>query len=411
MKHFFMKKYIFSGIFLFILFAFGIMNFIYQMDKMNITFEKYGKIINLDDIKKLISKVEDTANDQLLSKMRFIEIYGYLQKLMGKNEINNWSYVKDQNGYIHYGSFYQEDDKELKEYAKQIRRLKENVQSKGTKILFMNPPGKYVPDISKFNKGIPIRDTNQIQDEFLLYLHNNGVETLDLRKPILESGLPYEKLFYKTDHHWTIEASFLAFCIIVEDMESRYGIELDPTGFYRDLNNYHIYQYKKSMLGSMGRNVGINYSDLDDFTLITPKFETDLIWEAKDLDGDKKYKKGSFEEAILQLQLLASSNIYSISKYDTYIETINPWDKITNNNNPNGLKILCIRDSYFSPTLSFLAPLCSEIHMIWPLATSNEVNIEKYINENYFDYIFIELYPHNIKKEAFTFFKMNKKIK
>ncbi|MFZ2539980.1 MAG: hypothetical protein WAX04_13955, partial [Oscillospiraceae bacterium] len=143
--------------------------------------------------------------------------------------------------------------------------------------------------------------------------------------------------------------------------------------------------------------------------LITPKFKTELIWEAKDLDGRLKSKKGSFEQSILQLDLLYSSKIYSVSKYDAYIETINPWDKITNKKNPDGPKILCIRDSYFSPTLSFLSPLCSEIHMIWPLATSNAVDIEKYLDDNTFDYIFIELYPHNIKEEAFPFFESEDK--
>lgn len=409
MKQFFMKKYIFAGIFLFILFAFGIANFIYQFDEMNKIFGKYGKVTNQSDVKKLISKVEETADGELLCKINFIETYGYIQKLLGKSEIDNFTYGKDKKGYLNYASFYREDDPNLKEYAKRIRRLKQSLESKGTKVLFINPPEKYVPNISVFDKGFPINDTNKIQDEFLLYLHNNDVETLDLRKTILESGLPYEKLFYKTDHHWTVEAAFLAFRALVADMESRYGVKLDPKGFYRDLNNYNKYCYNQSMLGSMGRNSGINYSGLDDFTLITPKFQTNLLWEAEDVDGDKKHKEGSFEESILQLDLLSSSEIYSISKYDTYIEAINPWDKITNNNNTHGLKILCIRDSYFSPTLSFLAPLCSEIHMIWPLATSNRVDIEKYLAKYKFDYVFIELYPHNIKEEAFPFFKSEKK--
>lgn len=405
MKHFFMKKYIFGGIFLLIIFGFSVMNFISEFGEMGKTFDKYGKINNRNDVKKLINKIESTANNELLGKMNFIETYGYMQKLMGKNEINSWSYIKDKDGYLNYVNFYKEDNSKLKEYAKQVRRLKEKVESKGEKFLFINPPGKYTKNISRLQKGYPINDMSAVQDEFLFYLTENGVETLDLREKILKSGLSYDKMFYKTDHHWTIESSFVAFSSIVDEMDKRYGLKLDPNGFYRDLNNYNIKYYPQSMLGSMGRNVGINYGGLDDFTLISPKFETSLIWEAKDLDGDKKRKEGSFEKSILQLDKLVSSKIYSISKYDTYIETINPWDKITNEKNKNGPKILCIRDSYFSPTLSFLSPLCSEIHMIWPLATSNNVNIEKYIEENNFDYVFLELYPYNIKEEAFTFFK------
>ncbi len=409
MKHFFMKKYIFAVVFLCILFGFGIANFVYQFDELSTTINKYSKFTEKNDIKTLISKVTNTINGELLGKINLVEAYGYIQELMDKNEIDNFSYAKDENGFLNYTSFYKEDDARLMQYAKQVRRLKESAEKKGTKTLFINPPDKYTEGFSQFDNGFPANDTNTTQDEFLTYLHNNGVPTLDLRKPILESGLPYEKLFYKTDHHWTVEAAFIGFCAIVEDMESRYGVQLDPDGFYRDLNNYDTYYYPQSMLGSMGRGSGINYSGLDDFTLITPKFKTDLTWEAQDLDGDKKMKTGSFEESILQLDLLSSKKVYSISKYDTYIETINPWDKITNNNNPNGPKILCIRDSFFSPTLSFLSSLTSEIHMIWPLATSNPIDIDEYLENNEFDYIFIELYPHNIKEEAFTFYKSENK--
>lgn len=405
MKHFFMKKYIFAGIFLVILFTFGITNFMYQFDGIKTTFKKYGKITNQSDVKNLISEVEATANDGLLFKINFIETYGYIQKLLGKSEIDNFTYGKDKNGYLNYASFYREDNSKLMLYAQQMRRLKESVESSGTKTLFINLPGKYEPNNSVFDSGFPVKDPNLVQDEFLLNLQSNGVETLDLRKPILESGLPYDKLFYKTDHHWTIDAAFLGFRAILSDMKSRYGLNVDPDGFYSDINNYNKYTYPKSMLGSMGRNTGINYSGLDDFTFITPKFKTDLVWESINLEGVKKRKEGSYEEAVLQLDLLTtSSKIYSVSKYDAYSQ-INPWDKITNKNNPNGPKILCIRDSYFSPTLSFLAPICSEIDMIWPLASSNKVDIDKYIKENKFDFIFVELYPDNINDEAFTFFK------
>lgn len=409
MKQFFIKKYIFAIIFLLILFGFGIFNAVNQFDEMKKTINKNSNIKKYDDIKKLIKKVENTTNSELLGKMYFIEAYGYTQELLGKKEIDNYKYIKDNNGFLYYASFYREKDESLKEYAKQIRRLKESVENKGTKTLFINTPEKYNKDYSDFNKGYPISDTNKIQDEFLMYLHNNRVDTLDLRNEILNSGLPYDKLFYKTDHHWTVEASFIGFSKIVDEMNSKYNANLDPEYFYRDINNYNQYSYPQSMLGSMGRNTGINFSGLDDFTLIVPKFKTNLVWEAKDLDGEKKYKKGSFDKSLLQMDLLTANKPYSISKYDTYIETINPWDKIVNKNNPKGPKILCIRDSYFSPTLSFMSSVCSEIHMIWPLATSNAVNIEDYIKKNDFDYILVELYPHNIKKEAFTFFKADNK--
>lgn len=404
MKRYFAKKYIFAGIFIVLLYTISIINISGGLGSVKEVLNKYGKTLDYAKAKELVVKLESTINDNLVGKMKFIESYGYIQRLLGKNELDNFSYVKDRNGFLNYASFYRESDPMISEYAKRVRRLKESLPGE-TKVLFISPPSKYSMVNSDFPSGFPVNDPSDRQDELLLKLLENGVDTLDLRPPLEKSGLSYEKSFYKTDHHWSIEAAFIAFSAIVEEMNSKYGLNLDSDGFYRDLQNYNVQEYPESMLGTMGRSTGITYGGLDDFTLIWPKFETDFIWEGVNEEGEKKHKEGSFEESLLQLEVLNNENPYSYSKYDTYIDCVNAWDKIVNKNNPEGLKILCIRDSYFSPTMSFLSSLCSEIHMIWPLASGNKIDVEEYLEDNSFDYIFVELYPYNIEEKAFPYFK------
>ena len=71
----------------------------------------------------------------------------------------------------------------------------------------------------------------------------------------------------------------------------------------------------------------------------------------------------------------------------------------------HGKKIFMIRDSYFSPVISFLTPMCGRIDAIWSLEDSKELDIEQYIKENRFDCIIIEMYPYNIEDKAFRFFE------
>ena len=64
-----------------------------------------------------------------------------------------------------------------------------------------------------------------------------------------------------------------------------------------------------------------------------------------------------------------------------------------------------IRDSYFSPVISFMIPMCGQIDAIWSLEEMEELDIEQYIRDNRFDCIIIEMYPYNIGDDAFQFFK------
>lgn len=402
MKNYILKKRIFAVVFLIVIFSFSVINFIHSYEPL--------KVLLTDSEREeavTVAELETSINENLYGRMMFIETYGFVQLLLDKKENNNFSNIVDEAGFLHYASFYREDDSCIFEYAMRLKRLQDCVKPNNTKVLFVVPPGKYCSDITTFREGLLVNDPNPMVDELLFYLNRLGVETLDLRESIPNETLSYEEVFYKTDHHWTIPAAFQATGEVVEKIEESFGEDLDPEDYYTDIRNYDVVTYKRRMLGSMGRKTGAVFSGLDDFTAIWPHYQGNF--SRNSLIGDSLREEdleGNFVEALIDLELLLEQDdVYSETQYSMYLHGINIYEHIINNEKPDGPSFLMIRDSYFSPVITFMMPMCGQIDAIWSLEETEEINIETYVKEKKFDYIIIEIYPYNIEDRAFNFFK------
>ncbi|MDD6305448.1 MAG: DHHW family protein [Clostridiales bacterium] len=405
MTQYILRKRIFAVVFLIAIFGFSAVNFVHSYEPLK---EKVLEIVrNKEEFSvEKVAELETVITENMYGRMEFIETYGFVQTLLDKRECNNFSYIKDEEGFLHYASFYREEDNRLFEYAMRVKRLQDYAKTKGTKVLFVVPPGKYDKNYTKFRTGMPVNDPNYIVDEMMFYLNRLGVETLDLRECMPSEELTYEETFFKTDHHWTIPAAYYATCKIVEKMEDSFGVDLDPENYYTDVNNYDMVTYRKGMLGSMGRKTGANFCGIEDFTALWPHFEGSYTRVCMSENGKTNEKEGSFTECLMETSVLTEkTDIYSDSQYSLYLNGLRVYEKITNNENPEGCRIFMIRDSYFSPVMAFMMPMCGQIDAIWSLENTDELDIESYIKENEFDYIMIEVYPYNINSSAFNFFK------
>ena len=393
----------------------------------------FGRSKSFLEFKNYILDFEKHMGETLLGKYYFIGAYAYIQRVLGKEETDNFWVVRDRKGRLNYANFYPDDVTNVEECARRIRRMKESVADKGTRVFFVNPPALYVRNKQQYSPGLPYGDHNFLQDSFLYQLRRYGIDYIDLRDSLARhDGLEY---FYLTDHHWTIETSFAAFTDMVSWMERTYQTDVDRGGYYRDINNYMLKQYPQSSLGSMGRATGANFSGFDDFTVIWPKFDvnTDFTYEGHFMETYRpEPKRGTYTRALLAPEFLRTDDPYMVDLYAFYQGGIKSSDKIVNHKNPEGPRILLIRDSFFLPVAVFMAPLFSEIHMFWPStgemtfdgeiyndveapynaapayneASANKVsyNIEAYLKDNIFDYIIIEMYQENLKLESFSFF-------
>ncbi len=405
MKLYMIKKRIFAAVFLVGILSFSVLNFINSREELSelLGMETWSSYA---DVLKVPKELDAEITENLYKRMNFIEGYAYVQTLLGKRESNNFSYIKDEDGFLHYASFFREEEKDLFEYALRLKRMQDYVSQNGTKLIFVVTPGKYVQGETHLRSGMPINDPNGVVDETLFYMNRLGIETLDLRENLPNKDLSYQETFFRTDHHWTIPAAFYATKVLVETIEERFGENLDPTGYYTDIENYTSVIYQKGMLGSMGRRTGVNFCGLEDFEALWPNFKGEYYRESLREKGYTLKLKGDFSKSIMDTDILTGNKgIYSDSQYSVYLNGLSPYDHVENLTRKEGSKIFMIRDSYFSPVMSFLIPMCKSIDAIWSLEEMHELDIETYVKENTFDYIIMEIYPYNISDEAFNFFK------
>lgn len=400
MKRFFAKKYLFAALFLTGLLAFSIANFALGAEQWLGLLEDLTQVQNVTELEEWIAEVEADTSEDLLGSEKLVDTYGYVQKLLKKREFNNFAFIRDDDGMLYYGSTWSQGTDGLEEYASRVRRMKEYVESRGAKLLVVLPPSKILSGVSDVPRTWPLNDPNARMDKLLTLLYQNGVDAVDLRPTLQQSGSSLEELFFKTDHHWTPLAGFYAAQEIVEQVRLRFGDDWDPTGFYMNLQNYRRHTYTDCMLGSSGRDTGAIYSGLEDYTLLWPKFTTDFTWT--DYEREET-REGSFTESLMDASELEIDDLYNGSANRVYLHEISDHDKIVNLNNSRGPKLKVLRDSYFSPVACFLAPMCSEIDMMWTRTES--ADCEAFVKEGDYDYLILEIYPYNYDDQSFAFFQ------
>ena len=145
------------------------------------------------------------------------------------------------------------------------------------------------------------------------------------------------ELYYKTDHHWTSEGAYLAYRMWCrsEGIEPRkkqdYAIT-QTDGFY-----------------------GTSYSKS---ALWLTKPDTIETWEypinvTVTIDNKDEYNSLFFKEHLTELD-----------KYPVYLDGNHEFERIVNHDNPNGKKILLIKDSYAHSFAPFMAENCSQVDMV-----------------------------------------------
>ncbi|MFW2490287.1 alginate O-acetyltransferase AlgX-related protein [Clostridium chromiireducens] len=403
MENIFRKKIITSIIFIGFLFLFSIFNGYSMYTKFKEVFkDKEINLSNLDQVSKL---VESTANENVYGRYRFIDGYGYLQKVMDKNEENNFEVIKDKNGFMHY-TFIAYQPNPVYEIVTRTQAFKEGLVNKNTKFIYLMTPDKYIRGYSELSTGIPYNYANETADNFLDLLSKKDVDNIDLRQNLTESGIPLDDLFFKTDHHWKIETVFWEFGQLVNILNKDYNMNLDSNGFYTNKENYNFIQYKDSYIGSMGRKTGVYYDGADDFTLIYPKFKTAFSYYSKTGDQEAKLE-GRFEEALLTVSpFRTEKGVYSLEadKYSAYLFGNRGIVHVQNKDNPNGPKVLFIKDSLAVPLAAFLSTVCSDVYLVDPRYYKDD--IPSYVNGiKDLDFVFMSFSPQDLTEEFFPFYK------
>jgi hypothetical protein len=399
MKRYFTMKLLSAGLILVAWFTFAIMNLTQSAEGLWNKIEATGHSVT--EFTLFPDTFDAFANEDVFSKMNLIETYGFLQKLMLKNEQNNFEVIRDTDGKLHYANF-ADGPNDVKEIVNAVSALNRALFSTGSKLTVLMPPDKVLQGVTTFDEALPYSYHNETADRFLEAMLLRGIKAIDFRDSILDSGIPSQDIFFDTDHHWTIESNFWAFTHIVEQFNEIYDLDLDPEGFYTDPENYNFITYEKSYLGSMGRKTGVIYAGADDFTVIFPKFETKYRFDAFN-PLYEVHSEGRFEDALIigyPFNIQNYEQSINTDKYFAYLQG-NQSIVTIKNEFSDGPRVLIIKDSMSVPMTAFLSTVCSEVVLIDP--RFYEENIIEYAVEGGFDHVLVSIYPQNLTPEFFDY--------
>lgn len=318
-----------------------------------------------------------------------IHAYGGVQRLLGRNLIDDTDkssmVLKLDNGYL---TFKQNTDIDLTSLKDYLIKLKATCDASNSELLYVHKASKDTTDETLLPDFYPYAHSlnfNKIKPK----LENNGINILDLQTVIKEQNLNKYSLFFKTDHHWTPKTGIWVSQNIVNKLNQTLNWNLDTDVF--NIENFNIKTYEQCFLGSQGKRIGALYSGLDDFDVITPKFETDYVVEMRDtstkVSGDFA-KTMLFEDAITPDNILNKDN----TAYATYLGGNHDFIRMTNNKVKNGKKAVLILDSFGCVVAPYLSLPFEQLDCID--IRGNSLSVEDYIKENSPDAVIYMIIQH-----------------
>ena len=297
----------------------------------------------------------DNSKDYLLGRQHFLELCGCFRRAAYQTQTDD--VVLLRNGYL-TNIIAPADPAAAQSYADSVISFAQSTEKSGIPFLYIQVPQK----VSQYDDQMPPGQVSYINNNFdrhLFLLESGGVSTYDLRDAVQETGIDHYSLYFFTDHHWKMSSGLWAAETIAQELNERYGFALDTSLLQEE--DYTHTTLKDWYLGSQGRQVTAGYIAPDDFTYLTPNFETNFRVEHPDKGIDIT---GDFYQTMYDEEMLLTYDLYGQSTYESILGGNRPLTRITNNSNPDGLKILLIHDSYSTAVMPFLALSCGEIHMI-----------------------------------------------
>jgi len=331
------------------------------------------------DFEEAKSTINAALTDDLTYHDELVNLNGLRENILGTRVIykDDAVIVKAESGsLINIANTI--DEEETSSIVSLIQELQVISKENGADFLYCAAPEK------EMYEKAPINIDNYSLDnyyQFLSLLTKAKIPYIDCAQVLDEADIPTTDLFYYSDHHWKVYPGFVAANAICKELSTRYNYYYNKQ--YADISNYDIEKYTDWFLGSKGRKTGIYFSEhgADDFELIIPKFKTDLTEEQP---YKNHVRRGKFEESVLYMENMRK-NPYRVNTYATYSGGDFRLQIMKNNLNPDGKKILLIRDSFACVVAPFMALQTGELY-ICDVRSGDEyvgdkVDMETYIKQ------------------------------
>lgn len=341
--------------FLTIVFGFLILNIITPDKKYSIAENRnLENKPTLKDIEEgeFASKFESYYNDQFVLRDKMISINKKSEAKLNKTKVGNY-YLADDNWIL--GMFPKLlSEKQLDDYSNVINKLSEISYSLGKDVYYTMMPHKTNILKHLYPRYVDNKENIDInKSEFRNRLESDIVTYIDMDEYLLNNFNQdeLEKLYFKTDHHWTNIGAFENFKM----MASRIDLGISQDELDKHFDRYKTTTVKdKKFIGSYNQNLDmlVEEDEYINYAYIEGEKYT------YELNGKKKN-----EEDIIA----TSRNDKEWDYGGAYIR--GAQTNILNIKNENALadkKILIFRDSYQAPTTWLFADLFSEVEIADP---------------------------------------------
>jgi len=294
-------------------------------------------------------KINLYSNDKIFLRHRMVELANFHNKLISweLSPYNEYNRIISVDGdFLNSVQPHFDVNPTLGGFA----TLKTFLDENNIPFLYVQVPDKFCKyEDSDQNVDGVITFSNATIDDFIAGFNAMDVDVLELREELHKDGLNHHDLFFKSDHHWKPETGLWVTGLMAKHLNEKYAFNIDETLFSPD--NYEYTIYEDAFLGSQGKKISLSRAKPEDFTIIHPRFATDLTLEIPLInlnvtgDFDITYDKSR----------LGNKNYYKDNPWATYFHGDKPIASITNNNNHDGIRILMIGDSFDNAIVPFLA--------------------------------------------------------
>ncbi len=294
--------------------------------------------------KPTLQKLQSQFTGEFPQKNIFLEWNALFHRILGMREMHGVAMV-GQNAYI------QEENIEDMPYKLEVLQTLQAESKEFQLIILPTLLSGNAEAIAPYQYTTPYAQLTQLMQEAKAL----GMQVLDLST--FKKELPPTERFFKSDHHWLPAFALQTALPIAEHIAATLHIPLQKEHFAPSA--YHVQNYPKIFLGTAGKRTGRLFTGLDDFKLLSPKFETKFTVESPFATTTQT---GTFEEVFIKPNYL-EYDYYELSPYKAYFGDVIKNVKITNHLANNNKKVLYIIDSYSLPLMAFLANVAQESYV------------------------------------------------
>ena len=291
-------------------------------------------------------------NENVVLHDRWIDLFGGMQRAAGVDTVEDRDnpVYRLRNNRVTF--VYTDTSPFSDEERESIYTFKQSADGVSARTIFVTIPQKTCSRQSDFmTRGVQTH-SEEIDAYRAGVFAEAGFEILDLHEKMHSEGKDHAAMYFRTDHHWTAHAGLWA----AKEIGDALGLDttlLDPSQFTTE-------KHPGIFLGSEGKHGGRLYCPPDDLDILTPTFDTALTHQIE----QDTLRSGSFREGLLFPEQLKPARYEDYFPYSIYLNGDHSFSSIQNTQNPDGMRVLLIKDSFSNSMAPYLALCCAQVDMI-----------------------------------------------